>query len=56
MSEYDKENIGNILAGEGSWFTAQLLRLAAKADSNNLEKLRTGFPEEVEALEEYRKW
>lgn len=54
MSEYDKKNIEGILHGEGTWFTAQLLRLIAKADSNNLEKIRKGFPEEVDALEEYR--
>jgi hypothetical protein len=55
MSTYDKDNIGNILSGEGSWFTANLLRLISKADSNNLELIRKGFPEEVAALESYRK-
>ncbi len=55
MSEYDKKHISNILCGEGSWFTAKLLRLIAKADDSNIEKLRAGFPEEVAALEAYRK-
>ena len=55
MSNYDKANIGNILAGEGDWFTANLLRLISKADSYNLERLRKGFPEAVEAIEAYRK-
>jgi hypothetical protein len=55
ISNYDKANIGNILAGEGSWFTANLLRLISKADSNNIELIRKGFPEEVAAIEIYRK-
>ncbi len=55
MSQYDKENLGDLLFGEGDWFTAKLLRLISKADSKNLEKLRLGFPEEVEALELWRK-
>jgi hypothetical protein len=54
ISNYDKANIGNILAGEGSWFTANLLRLISKADNSNLELLRKGFPEEVAAIETYR--
>jgi hypothetical protein len=39
--------------GKGTNFTAQLLRLIAKADLSNREKLRLGFPEVVEA---YEKW
>jgi hypothetical protein len=54
MSNYDKNNIGNILCGEGSWFTAKLLRLIRKADSNNLELLRKGFPHEVACVEAHR--
>ncbi len=55
MSQYDKDNLGDLLFGEGDWFTAKLLRLISKADSRNFEKLRLGFPEEVEALELWRK-
>jgi hypothetical protein len=55
MSKYDKECVGQILAGTGTWFGAHLLRLVAKADKNNLELLRKGFPEQVEAVEKYRK-
>ena len=52
LSEYDKEHLGAILqAGEGDWFTAQLLRLIAKADRLNRERLRIAFPEEVRAYE-----
>jgi hypothetical protein len=54
MSEYDKMNVGNLLAGEGTWFNAHLLRLISKADDNNTELLRKGFPEQVKAVEEFR--
>jgi hypothetical protein len=54
LSAYDEHNIGSLLAGEGTWFNAHLLRLIAKADNSNMEKLRKGFPEEVKAVEEYR--
>ena len=54
MSEYDKKNVGSLLAGEGTWFGAHLLRLISKADNNNLRLLRKGFPEQVEAVEKYR--
>lgn len=47
MSPYDKENIVKIVDGHGDWFTAQLLRLIAKADRVNRERIRAGFPEEV---------
>lgn len=54
ISDYDKIHIDQIIAGSlGDWFTAQLLRLCAKADGSNLERLRRGFPEEVEA---YERW
>lgn len=53
MTDYDKTNAGKIIQGEGSWFTARLLRLIAKADSDNREKLRMGFPEEVAAYEKH---
>lgn len=53
LSDYDKENIGYILAGHGDWFSAKLLRLIAKADYENKEKLRREFPEHVKVYEEY---
>jgi len=49
MSDFDKAHIGDIIAGHGDWFTAQLLRLCAKADQSNLDKLALAFPEEVKA-------
>jgi hypothetical protein len=51
MNRYDRENIGNLVAGEGDWFTAKLLRLIAKADASNRERLRLGFPDEVAAYD-----
>lgn len=54
LSDYDRANIGNLIAGKGNWFTAKLLRLCAEADPQNLERLRKGFPEEVRAYLEWR--
>lgn len=51
ISDYDRMHIGDIVAGGGDWFTAQLLRLIAKADKSNREKLRVAFPDEVAAFE-----
>ena len=53
ISPYDRAHIGEILAGEGDWFTAKLLRLCSKADKDNLERIRLGFPEVVEAFENW---
>ena len=53
ISEYDKAHMDDILCGHGTWFTSELLRLIAKADDDNREKIRAGFPEEVEA---YERW
>lgn len=50
---HDRENIDRIMAGYGDWYTAKLLRLIAKADVQNIEKLRRMYPEEVAA---YEKW
>mgnify|MGYP001577744802 CR=1 FL=1 len=36
-------------------FTTQLLKVIFKADSENKEKLRLGFPEAVRAVEHYKK-
>ena len=51
MSDFDKSHVKEILDGYGDWFTAQLFRLIYKADSENREKLRKGFPEEVALVE-----
>lgn len=54
ISEYDRVHVEDILYGDGDWFTAQLLRLCAKADSQNLEKIRTAFPDVVAAYLDWR--
>ncbi len=54
MSEFDLENVGAIMKGnlrDASNFTAELLRLIAKADPINRARLRGAFPREVEAYE-----
>ncbi len=53
ISDYDRANFGAIVAGHGDWFTAQLIRLIAKADQSKRELLRKGFPDEVEAYEDW---
>lgn len=57
LSEYDRNHIPAILAdakGERYHsFSNQLLRLIAKADQPNLERLRTVYPEHVEAYEDW---
>ena len=54
ISEFDKEHVDEIMVGEGDWFTAQLLRLCAKADRRNLERIRQGFPEVVALFEKWQ--
>jgi hypothetical protein len=54
LSAFDREHVEEIIVrNHGDWFSAQLLRLCAKADSINLEHLRQGFPEHVEAYEDF---
>lgn len=53
ITPFDIAHMGDIVAGHGDWFTAELLRLCAKADAQNLTKLRLAFPDEVDA---YVKW
>jgi hypothetical protein len=53
LSDFDREHVEAIMGGHGSWFSAELLRMCAKADPGNLERLRLGFPEHVAA---YERW
>lgn len=55
MTDHDRDHLPGILQGEGTWFTANLLRLIAKADSVNRNKLRQGYPLEVGAVERYQR-
>jgi hypothetical protein len=53
LSKYDEDHIDQILRGHGDWFSAHLLRLCAKADVNNLELIRRGFPDHVALWEKW---
>ena len=58
LSEFDRLHIPAILKdrkGEKSdWFSAHLIRLIAKADQHNRERIRTAFPEHVAAFEDWQ--
>ena len=53
MTEHDMQNIDKIIQGYGSWFTAHLIRLIAKADVYNRRMLRKAYPREVDAVESW---
>lgn len=53
LSQHDKEHIGEILAGYGDWFSADLIRLICKADGGNRGKLQSVYPEHVQAYLDY---
>jgi hypothetical protein len=53
ISEHDKAHIKEIMGGYGTWFSADLLRLIAKADQKNQLLLARVYPEHVEA---YLEW
>jgi hypothetical protein len=54
LSDYDRANIAGILAGQGDWFTARLLRaldgLLPYADEINRAKIEATWPAESAAL------
>ena len=51
LSQFDKENVGAILQGHGDWFSAQLLRLIARADWDNRAKIALVYPDHFKAWE-----
>jgi hypothetical protein len=57
VTDFDRAHIGEILKDRhGSrydWFTCYLLRLIVKADRENRERIRSAFPDEVEAFEHW---
>jgi hypothetical protein len=53
MTEYDRDNVGEIIHGKGTWFTANLFRLIARTDANNRRKMFNAFPAEVEVVHQY---
>ena len=54
LTDYDNDNIGPIIQGQGDWFTARLLRLIARADTSNKKKLAQVFPKEVAAVQTFQ--
>lgn len=54
VSDFDVENINEIMDGHGDWFSAQLLRLCQKADQHTLAQIRLGFPDHVLLFEGWR--
>lgn len=54
VSDFDKAHMTDIISGSfGDWFSADLLRLIAKADSENKARLKIAFPDHVQA---YLNW
>jgi len=53
LSNFDRENMEELLAGHGDWFSAKLMRLIMKADRENKERLRLAFPDHVQAYDDY---
>lgn len=51
MTDFDRTRVAEIIAGEGDWYNAHLLRLISKADRLNRSLLRTIYPEQVAAYE-----
>lgn len=54
MSPFDREHVGEILRGHGSWFGAKLLRLISEADRETRIRMHKAFPEEVEMVYKYQ--
>ena len=54
LTNYDTDNLPDILAGEGSWFTACLLRLIAKSDKDNRRLLAKVYPAEVALINDHQ--
>ena len=52
--EYD---VHDLMFGQGKQtnFTTMLIKLILKADEHNVEKLRLGFPHEVEVVEKWQR-
>jgi hypothetical protein len=52
-SDFDLDNLAEIMRGMGDWFDAMLFRLINKADNANLERLRMAYPLHVQAVERW---
>jgi len=49
-----RHEMESAMSGHGTWFTSHLLRLIAKADHENMERIRLGFPASVAAYERWQ--
>ena len=59
MNDHDREHVREIIRGTGDWFGAALIRLIAKADRENKQRLHRVYPTEVEVVHHAitgRKW
>ena len=56
MNDYDVKNIGNMIREPEhfAWFTCHVIRLIAKADETNREKIRLAYPDHVAAFEHWQ--
>jgi hypothetical protein len=48
VSEYDRAHMGEIMMGEGDWFSAHLFRLMHRCDPTNFAKLQQVYPEHAQ--------
>jgi hypothetical protein len=55
ISSHDVTHMTDIIAGYGDWFSAKLYRLIHKADRENRERIRAGFPLHVSAYENWER-
>jgi hypothetical protein len=53
ISDYDRAHIGELVGGQGDWFTARLMHLIGHADLRNRARIRIAFPEEMAAFDEW---
>lgn len=60
LSEFDRDNIDEIVGGYGDWFTAHVIRFVAgvyhKADADNKAILWDAYPEIIKAILASRDW
>lgn len=54
LTSYDRAHMADVLAGHGDWFSAELMRLIAKADFENKARLRLAFPDHVQAYDDWQ--
>ena len=53
LSDFDRSNVGEILAGHGDWWSADMLRLIKRSDRDHRNLLRRVVPVHVWAVEQW---